>query len=170
MFIFSIIENQKTIIDEYLNCKRKSIPLYGFDGSGTPLPEWRTITLWWDKEPWRIFQKYMPFTTELVRNGPTHHGTGWLILNGNTETPKHNHINWGHKIIIHVPTVIPEGDLGFWVEGKVHRWKMNEIFAFDANKDHYGFNRTNETRAMLVMEFDYDEWYDTLRPYMTLED
>jgi aspartyl/asparaginyl beta-hydroxylase (cupin superfamily) len=168
-FIENFIKHKDTVINEYIACPRKSIPLYGFDGSGKPLTEWRTVTLWWDKEPWRIFQKYFPFTTDLVRTGPTHQGTGWLILEPNSRTPEHNHISWGHKIIVHLPTEIPEGDTGFWVEGKVHRWKMGELFAFDANKTHYGFNNTGNPRSIFVMEFDYDEWIDTLRPYMLLD-
>lgn len=169
IFIDSIIANQNVIIQEYLDCKRKSIPLYGFDGSGQALPEWRAVTLWWDCEPWRIFQKHLPITTELVRNGPTHKGTGWLILQPHSSTPAHNHQSWGHKIIIHIPTVIPEGDLGFNVEGRVYKWKMGEMFAFDASKTHFGFNNTDQPRSIFVMEFDYDEWIDTLRPYMALE-
>jgi quercetin dioxygenase-like cupin family protein len=171
LYINLLISNMDRIIAEYHECvkKRKSIPLYGFDGTGTPLPEWRAVTLWWDKEPWRIFQKYLPFTTEFVRHAPTHQGTGWLILEPHSRTPEHNHIAWGHKIIIHIPTEIPEGDTGFCVDGKVHHWKMGELFAFDANKNHYGYNNTSERRSIFVMEFDYDEWYDTLRPYMLLE-
>jgi aspartyl/asparaginyl beta-hydroxylase (cupin superfamily) len=168
-FIQSILDNQDKIIAEYHACPRKSIPLYGFDGTGKPLTEWRTVTLWWDQQPWKFFQKHLPFTTELVRVGPTHQGTGWLILEPQSRTPEHNHKNWGHKIIIHLPTEIPDGDLGFCVEGKVHKWTMGELFAFDADKNHYGFNNTDQTRAILVMEFDYDEWIDTLRPYMLLD-
>ena len=168
-FVNRIYENKDVMRQEYLNLPRKSIPLYGFDGTGDALPEWRTVTLWWDYEPWRIFQKHLPVSTELVRHGPTHRGTGWLILRPNSKTPVHNHKDWGHRIILHVPMVIPDGDLGFWVDGKIHKWKMGELFAFDANKDHYGFNNTNEERSILVMDFDYDDWIDTLKPYMTLD-
>ena len=161
LYVNSLISNMDRIIAEYHECvkKRKSIPLYGFDGTGTPLTEWRAVTLWWDKQPWRIFQKYLPFTTEFVRHAPTHQGTGWLILEPHSRTPEHNHIAWGHKIIIHIPTEIPEGDTGFNVDGKVYHWKMGELFAFDANKNHYGYNNTNERRSIFVMEFDYNEWY-----------
>lgn len=168
-FIKNIFENKDVMREEYLNLPRKSIPLYGFDGTGDALPEWRTVTLWWDYQPWKIFQKYLPKSTELVRYGPTHRGTGWLILRPHSKTPIHNHIDWGHRIILHVPMVIPDGDLGFWVDGKIHRWQMGELFAFDANKNHYGFNNTDYERSIMVMDFDYSDWYDTLRPYMLLE-
>lgn len=168
-FVESIYKNREVMRQEYLKLPRKSIPLYGFDGTGGALPEWRTVTLWWDYEPWRIFQKHLPLSTELVRHGLTHRGTGWLVLRPKSKTPVHNHKDWGHRIILHVPMVIPEGDLGFWVDGKIHKWKMGELFAFDANKDHYGFNNTDEERAILVMDFDYDDWIETLKPYMKLD-
>ena len=34
-YIDSLIANMDKIIREYLDCPRKSIPLYGFDGTGT---------------------------------------------------------------------------------------------------------------------------------------
>jgi len=169
-FIENILHNKDKIIQEYLNCPRSSIPLYTFDGTSTLIKEWRAITLWWDQKPLRFFQKHMPLTTELLQHGPEHNGTGWLILNPHAETPVHNHIPWGKNIIMHFPTVIPEGDVGFWVEGKIHRWKVGELFAFDATTNHYGFNHTDEMRSILSMDFKYDEWYETLKPYMTLED
>jgi aspartyl/asparaginyl beta-hydroxylase (cupin superfamily) len=43
---------------------------------------------------------------------------------------------------------------------------MGELFAFDATKDHYGYNDTDEERAIFVLDFDYDEWHEVLKDYM----
>jgi aspartyl/asparaginyl beta-hydroxylase (cupin superfamily) len=169
-FLKNIQDNFQNILDEYLKNKHKrTIPVPDWSSGAKPLAEWRAIALWWDYEPSPIYQKLFPFTTELLRNGPTHRATGWLILKPHSRTPLHNHIDWGRKIILHLPMIIPEGDVGFWVGGKLHRWVPGELFAFDISKDHYGFNNTDEERAMLVLDFDADEWGEALKPYMRLE-
>jgi aspartyl/asparaginyl beta-hydroxylase (cupin superfamily) len=63
--------------------------------------------------------------------------------------------------------VIPEGDTGFWVEGRVHHWKDGELFAFNVDKEHYGYNNTDEERAIFLLDFDAEEWGEALAPYMT---
>lgn len=166
-FIENLIANWPKVMEEYSQVKR-TIPLYDFSETPKPTTDWRAITLWWNYKALAPFQKQMPFTTELVKDGPSHRATGWLILNPHTSTPKHNHLDWGKKIIMHIPTYIPEGDVGFNVDGNVYRWKMGEIFAFDCQQEHFGFNNTDEARSIMVLDFDYDEWYDTLKPYMYL--
>jgi len=168
-FIQDILDNWPKIMEEYNNVRRTNATP-GFDKNATPQADWRCITLWWYYRACNGFQKQMPFTTKLIEHGPTHYASGWLMLNPHSSTPVHNHKDWGHKIIVHFPTYIPEGDVGFNVEGQIYRWKMGEVFAFDCEKTHFGFNNTDEQRSMMVLDFDYDEWYDTLRPYMHLED
>src|SRR5210317_427137 len=123
-FIRNILDNWETIMQEYIKVE-KTIPLYDFSDTPKYTPEWRAITLWWNYKPLAPFQKQMPVTTELVREGPSHRATGWLLLHPNSETPKDNHLDWGHKIIVHIPTSVPEGDVGFSVDGKIHRWKRS---------------------------------------------
>lgn len=166
-FIQNIIDNFDVILDEYNAASTKrTIAIPGYDELSTPLENWRGISLWWDHKPWPVYQKRCPITTELIRNGPDHRASGWLILLPQSETPRHNHKAWGDKkIIFHLPMIIPEGDVGFDVGGKIHRWKVGEPFAFDVREDHHGFNHTDQTRVLFVLDFDYDEWYDTLSPY-----
>ena len=169
-FIASIQDNYQNILDEYLKNKhRRTIPIPDWSNQATPVAEWRAVALWWDYEPSAIYQKFFPFTTELLRNGPTHKATGWLILKPHSRTPLHNHIDWGDKIILHLPMIIPEGDVGFWVDGDIHRWKEGELFSFTISHNHYGFNNTDHERAMLVLDFDATEWREVLEPYMLLE-
>lgn len=169
-FIKSIQDNYQNILDEYLKNKhRRTIPIPDWSGEATPIAEWRAVALWWDYQASPIYQKFFPFTTELLRNGPTHRATGWLILKPHSRTPLHNHIDWGKKIILHLPMIIPEGDVGFWLDGQIHRWKNGELFSFDISKNHYGFNNTDQERALMVLDFDSDEWGEALKPYMRLE-
>lgn len=163
--IDDILANWDTIMAEY-NTVKRSIPLYDWNDQSTLLTDWRAVTLWWNHKPFAPVQKKMPFTTELLRNEPSHRATGWLILNPHTSTPVHTHHDWDHRIIVHIPTYIPEGDVGFNVEGNVYRWKMGEVFAFDCHREHFGFNNTDEARSIMVMDFDYDTYIDQLKPYM----
>jgi len=168
-FINNIIANQDAIIEEYTNFNRRRIPLPGWDKDKTQVPGWSGVALWWDHKAWPSSQRRCPITTELVREGPEHRATGWLVLRPGAKTPEHNHIDWGkRKIILHLPTVLPEGESGFVVEGKTYNWKMGELFAFDATKNHYGYNDTNEERSIFVLDFDYDEWYEILKEYMRI--
>jgi aspartyl/asparaginyl beta-hydroxylase (cupin superfamily) len=165
-FIKDLVSNTDDIRDEYLNFNRRTIPLP--DWEGNIVEGWNGIALWWNYSPWPHSQKRCPLTTKLVTDGPSHRTTGWLLLKPNSRVPTHNHKEWGHKIIVHLPMVIPEGDSGFYVDGKYYKWKYGEIFAFDGNSDHSGYNNTDEIRSVFVLDFDYDEWYDTLREYMVL--
>lgn len=167
-FLDNLVSNWSTVVEEYSTIKRTT-PLYGFEEVPQRTMDWRAVTLWWNYKELSPIQKRMPKTTELVREGPSHRATGWLILNPHSRTDEHNHKEWGHKIIVHIPTYIPEGDVGFVVDGELYRWKMGEIFAFDCFSNHYGYNNTDEARSIMVLDFDYDEWIDVLRPYMRLE-
>jgi len=168
-FINDLLENQDIIIEEYLNFNRRRIPLSGWDEDKSKVDGWSGVALWWDHKQWPSSQRRCPATTELVRNGPEHRATGWLVLESMSRTPEHNHEDWGkRKIILHLPCVLPEGESGFVVEGKTYHWKMGELFAFDALKNHYGYNNTNESRSIFVLDFDYDEWYEVLKDYMRI--
>jgi aspartyl/asparaginyl beta-hydroxylase (cupin superfamily) len=169
-FLQRLVDNREVILQEYLNnLGKRTIAIPGYDESSTPIPEWRAVALWWDHKPWPIYQKWFPKSTELIREGPTHRASGWLILKPHSRTPTHNHIDWGNKIIMHLPMMVPEGDVGFWVDGEIHRWQVGKLFAFDITKEHYGFNNTDQERAIFVLDFDADEWHEALRPYMSLE-
>ena len=168
-FIQKLKDNRKTIFEEYDNCRHRDIPLPDWQEEQQVHHDWRALPLWWIQKPCKPVQKAMPVTTELLRNGPGHRATAWVRLLPHSKTPSHRHLDWGNKIILHLPYIVPEGDVGFWVDGKVHRWKTGELFAFNSSQEHYGFNNTDQTRVMLAMEFD-ETWLDVLKPYMTLSD
>jgi len=168
-FLKQLVDNKEIIFEEYQIAKRRAHPLPGWDDDHKPISNWKGVALWWDYTPWPFTQRRMPKTTEMIRNGPSHRASGFLILDAHSKTPKHNHIEWGNKIILHLPITVPEGDTGFWVDGKIHHWKEGELFAFDVTKDHYGYNNTDQERCLFVLDFDADTWGDALKPYMALD-
>ncbi len=163
--IENILNDWDIVMEEYRGIKR-TMPLYGWDDDSSMIADWRAVTLWWNGKPFTPVQKKMPHTTELLRHGPSHRATGWLILNPHSHTPVHTHRDWEHRIIVHIPTYIPEGDVGFVVDGTTYRWKYGEVFAFDCYREHYGFNNTDEPRSIMVFDFDYDQYIDQLKPFM----
>lgn len=165
-FLDNLVANRATIFEEFLKARRRAQPLPDWDKARTPIKHWKGVGLWWDHTPWPFTQRLMPKTTELVRNGPDHRATGFVILDPHSRTPQHNHNEWGKKIILHLPIVVPTGDTGFWIDGQVHHWREGELFAFDVTKDHYGYNNTDEERAIFLMDFDAAEWGESLAPYM----
>jgi aspartyl/asparaginyl beta-hydroxylase (cupin superfamily) len=168
-FIQRLVDNLDVITEEYKSFHGRTIPIPGYDEQHLPLQDWRAISLWWDQKPSIPYQRKFPKTTNLIREGPTHRASGWLILTPQSRTPSHRHLDWGNKIIFHLPIIIPKGDVGFDVDGKIHRWTVGEPFAFDITKEHFGFNYTDETRVLFVLDFDADEWREVLEPYMTLD-
>ena len=166
-FIQNLIDNQETVFEEYYNCKHRDIPLPDWQKEQQVHQDWRALPLWWMHKPCKPVQKSMPVTTKLLETGPGHRATAWVRLLPQSKTPAHRHLDWGNKIILHLPLEVPNGDVGFCVDGSIHRWKVGELFAFNSSQEHYGFNNTDEIRIMLVMEFD-ETWEQTLRPYMTV--
>ena len=172
-FLDALVSNTENLIAEYqLNKQqgRKTVTLPDWSDESVPVEEWQAVALWWKYRPWKVYQKHFPVTTNLVKDGPTHRATGHLILKPHSQTPKHQHLDWGNKIIMHLPLIVPEGDVGFWVDGQVYRWTVGKLFTFNITKEHYGFNNSDEERVLLVMDFDADIWGDTLKQYMALED
>jgi len=53
-------------------------------------------------------------------------------------------------IRIHIPLYVPEGDIGFEVEGEVVLW--DDVFSFNNQKLHSGWNHTNERRLVFLLD------------------
>ena len=58
------------------------------------------------------------------------------------------------RIRIHIPLIIPEGDVGFEVHGEIVRW--DDIFSFNNQKAHSGWNLTNERRLVFLLDINRD--------------
>jgi aspartyl/asparaginyl beta-hydroxylase (cupin superfamily) len=166
-FLADLVAHKDVILAEFLQAKRRAIAIPDYDEAHTPVPNWKGVALWFHHRPWPFNQRIMKKTTEMVRTGPEHNTTAITILDPHSRTPTHHHKEWGNKIIVQLPLVIPEGDTGFWVEGRVHHWKDGELFAFDVAKEHYGYNNTDQERAIFLLDFDAEEWGEALAPYMT---
>ena len=162
-------ENFEEIRSEFLNYSRKTTNIVGLQDSETygqnNIDGWSCIPLWWQYRPMKMFQKKFPITVELIKEGPCHAGTGFLVLDPGCSVPPHNHTKdiWKDKIICQLPLIIPkDGRCGMNVEGEGFDWEEGKIFAFDANKEHYTYNNSENKRVTLFFNFDKD-YYDTIK-------
>lgn len=63
------------------------------------------------------------------------------------------------RLVTHLPLVVPEGDLALHVSGETMRWQEGRCFTFDDTFEHEAWNRSDETRVVLLL----DVW----NPYLT---
>jgi hypothetical protein len=56
----------------------------------------------------------------------------------------------GEYIRIHIPLIIPEGDIGFEVAGEEVDW--TDLFAFDNQRVHSAWNNTNQPRLCFIVD------------------
>ena len=76
-------------------------------------------------------------------------GTHLMIHRGVTNT----------RVVGHLPLIIPKGDCALNVGGELHRWQKGRIVVFDDTYEHEAWNRSDETRVVLI----FDLW----NPHLT---
>jgi aspartyl/asparaginyl beta-hydroxylase (cupin superfamily) len=76
------------------------------------------------------------------------------------------------NIRIHIPLYIPDGDIGFEVEGEEILW--HDVFSFNNQKLHSGWNNTNERRLVFLIDLKRSicdlpaapEWYPGMNDHV----
>jgi aspartate beta-hydroxylase len=63
------------------------------------------------------------------------------------------------RVVTHLPLVVPPGDLVLNVSGERMHWHEGRCFSFDDTFEHEAWNRSDETRVVLL----FDVW----NPYLT---
>ncbi len=63
------------------------------------------------------------------------------------------------RSVNHLPLVVPDGDLALHVSGETMRWHEGRCFTFDDTFEHEAWNRSDQTRVVLLA----DVW----NPYLT---
>ena len=57
-----------------------------------------------------------------------------------------------HMYRCHMGLVVPEGDVGFMVEGEQRQWEVSKFFAFDSTRPHTAWNKSKEARYVLSID------------------
>jgi hypothetical protein len=76
----------------------------------------------------------------------------YAVFDANSVIRRHSGIeNREAKMVrIHIPLLVPEGDIGFEVDSEEVTW--DDIFAFDNQKLHSAWNNTNEKRLIFIID------------------
>lgn len=168
LFIKNLLDNYSVIKEEFMANRddEKSFALPDFADPTVHLEHWRTYYLWSRFKTLKQFLKRFPKTAKIIENGPGKYTGGFLLLAPHSTVPTHTHYDWpGEHYVLHLPIVVPEGDIGFVIDGKTHRWVEGQFLAFHCNQPHGTFNNTDGVRVILGLIFD-PSWKSVLEPYM----
>ena len=155
-FVEVFEENWQKIRDEYLNCSLSPIPFP--DRSGLNLnseEKWKVSAIyhWPTGDLIEQYARELPFTKTLVDEYISSHcAVSISILEAGGFIPAHTGANDG-CLRMHLGLIIPAGDTGICVDGKVYNWREGECFIFDDTKEHFAWNRTNDDRVVLLIDF-----------------
>lgn len=119
-------------------------------------PDWSALHLWRDGERIDAVCERAPRTAELVQSLPLAQIPGrapavfFSILKAGKTIPPHTGVT-NIRTIIHLPLIVPE-DCGFRVGSETRLWREGEAFAFDDTIEHEAWNRSDQDRAVLILD------------------
>ena len=93
-----------------------------------------------------------PKTTAAVERVPGMRTAGFSMLAaGCTIKP---HVGYTDAVLrSHLGLIIPEGNCALRVGDTVHRWEPGKAFVFDDRVQHEAWNRTDDSRYILLVDF-----------------
>jgi len=118
--------------------------------------DWGACFLWEHGEPNLPVHERCPQTAALLgrlpllripQRGPA---AFFSILRPHSHIPPHTGVT-NTRAIIHLPLIVPS-DCGFRVGGEVREWVEGKAFAFDDTIDHEAWNRSDQPRAVLIID------------------
>jgi aspartate beta-hydroxylase len=156
-----VLEELNTILGE----REPGLEPYITMAPGTPRSKWSALDrsldwgafhLW--KEGERIDQNCAraPRTVELVESLPLCRIAGrapavfFSILKAGRHIPAHTGVT-NVRSIVHLGLIVPK-DCGFRVGGETREWRVGEAFVFDDTIEHEAWNRSEQDRAVLIID------------------
>ena len=117
---------------------------------------WSALHLWRDGERIKGACARAPRTAEIVERLPLAGIPGrtptvfFSILQAGKHIPPHTGVT-NTRAIIHLPLIVPPG-CAFRVGGETREWREGEAFAFDDTIEHEAWNRSDQDRAVLILD------------------
>lgn len=94
-----------------------------------------------------------PATTKLIKENFQRFGAaGFSKLHANSTIKPHYGYN-GNYLRMHLGLDVPDGDVCIKVEEDVYCWKNGEVVVFDDRLCHEAWNKTNQDRVVLIVDF-----------------
>ncbi len=151
-------QNYEKIYQDYLSVKNKIIPwpeLELYDKG------WEVFGLFLSKDVSTLINTNLPsftectFTKNLISQNVSNHGTaGFSVLKANSTIKPHEGIK-SKYFRMHLGLEVPEGDLGILTASHgLLKWEKGKAFYFDDNLLHEAWNKTNQDRVVLLMDFE----------------
>lgn len=107
----------------------------------------------WDEK----CQKRSIFLKRLVASTPSHHLLGiWfsaILPNGTIQWHTDMYDSNNNYIRVHLPLIVPEGDLGITIDTTTYKWHKGQVLCFDPFVMHTAWNKTSQLR--LNINFNY---------------
>jgi aspartyl/asparaginyl beta-hydroxylase (cupin superfamily) len=117
---------------------------------------WSAFHLWKDGEPVAEACARAPRTAAVIERLPLAGVTSrapnvfFSILQAGKHIPPHTGVT-NTRTIIHLPLIVPPG-CTFRVGGETREWREGEAFAFDDTIEHEAWNRSDQNRAVLILD------------------
>jgi len=118
--------------------------------------DWGAFHLWKEGERFDEACARAPQTATLVESLPICRIGGrapnvfFSILKAGAHIPAHTGVT-NVRSVVHLPLIVPEG-CEFRVGGESREWRVGEAFAFDDTIEHEAWNRSDEDRAVLIID------------------
>lgn len=148
-----------------LSSKDNGLAPYVAMPSGTPQNKWSGLNqnrAWSALHLWKDGQRVddacarAPKTAKIVEKLPLASIPGrtptvfFSILQAGKHIPPHTGVT-NTRAIVHLPLVVPAG-CSFRVGGETREWREGEAFAFDDTIEHEAWNRSDQDRAILILD------------------
>lgn len=119
-------------------------------------PAWSAFYLWKNGEPVADHIARCPKTMAALEGAPIpnirHRSPSILfsLMKPGMHIPPHNGLV-NTRLICHLPIILPDG-CEFRVGNETRKWELGKAWAFDDTINHEAWNRSNETRVILLWE------------------
>lgn len=151
----------ETIRDEVLGILKHSDAIPGFEEVSpdqyrlAQARQWKTFVLYGFGQPLQKNCKQAPATAELLSRVPNVQTAWFSILAPGYHIPAHTGVTKG-IVRSHLGLIIPKERLKcrIRVRDEIRAWENGKVFTFDDTFEHEVWNDTDETRVILLFDFD----------------
>jgi len=125
-------------------------------GSGVQQPAWDAYFFYRHGQRYDAHCAACPQTTALIERMPLsrirEHGpeTLFSVLQPGTHILPHRGVT-NTRLVTHLPLIVPK-DCALNVGGEIHEWQEGRCVTFDDTFEHEAWNRSDETRVVLIMD------------------
>lgn len=138
------------------------IPMYDIGKNLDIHKKWKMSVLKimgeWNQQAKTLYPNFNKFVEEL---SDMCRSAGYSILEAGGNVITHTDTEEGHEdyVIVHVPLIVPTGDIGFYENKEKGKWIEEECFILDVESPHSIWNYTNEPRLIILLELLKKEVY-----------